>query len=189
MVHEKRRFLVPTQIKSIWPEDPLVNTSEKETEALQGIEGDVASQISLTEIQGYLRNTLLRDSDWATMANHQELRVPYLGKRYMETVMGIAWQWKEATRKVNKPLLAHHISQANRQVLQRKKTGFELDYPLYLKGPLRDHLHTAMLHLNQTHGFRLDPDRIESELNTTGNKQIRRYWALVSLGLYLERHR
>ncbi|MBF0289396.1 MAG: asparagine synthase (glutamine-hydrolyzing) [SAR324 cluster bacterium] len=186
MVQEKRRFFVPTQIKSIWPEYPF--SSEGPIEEIRYTKEEVSAQISMAEIQGYLKNTLLRDSDWATMANHQELRVPYLGKRYLETVMGISWKLKQATRKRNKPLLSHLLPRESQWVQKRNKTGFELDYARYLKGPLRDQMHTAFVYLKQKHGFQINPDQIETSLQTADNKQVRRYWSLLSLGLYLKRH-
>ncbi|MBF0280754.1 MAG: asparagine synthase (glutamine-hydrolyzing) [SAR324 cluster bacterium] len=186
LVQEKRRFFIPTQIKSIWPEIPY--SDQNTIEQFYDTNEENLTRISIAEIQGYLKNTLLRDSDWATMANHQELRVPYLGKRYMETVMGIPWKMKQASRKVNKPLLTHLLPSENHWIRHRKKTGFELDYTRYIKGPLRDHLHTSFGFLNREHGFQIDPDQIETALQDADIKQVRRYWSLLSLGLYLKRH-
>ena len=150
---------------------------------------DIETLISLKEIEGYLLNTLLRDSDWATMANQQELRVPYLGKRYMETVMQIPWKNKRSTSKSKKPLLSCNIPSHLREIQRRKKTGFELDYATYLIGSLRDSMYAAFTHLNDYHGFQLDPNQAEQDFKMGDrNKQARRYWALTSLGLYLQKH-
>jgi len=191
LAQERRRFFTPTQITAIWSEGDRFNTPEVTSphQIYDKPELDFETQLSLAEIQGYLRNTLLRDSDWATMANQQELRVPYLGKRYMETVMRISWSWKRGTKKMKKPLLARHIPPACQHVLQRKKTGFELDYASYLSDPLRDCLYIAFAHLNQAHGFQLNPEQVEQQLKMGDPaKQVRRYWALTSLGFYLHQH-
>jgi len=192
MVQEIRRYFTPTQIHDFWPAGQDFNNTgmplDHKTDDKLNL--DVETQISLNEIQGYLRNTLLRDSDWATMANQQELRVPYLGKRYLETVIQISWNYKRTTKTSKKPLLACHIPPNLQQVLQRKKTGFDLDYALYLSGSMRDCLHSAFAHLNQAFGFRLNPDETEQELKMGDPaKQARRYWALTSLGFYLQQHR
>ncbi|MDR9898008.1 asparagine synthase (glutamine-hydrolyzing) [Aetokthonos hydrillicola Thurmond2011] len=192
MVQEIRRFLTPTQIHEFWSasesfDNTTMNWNYKTDEDLNL---DIETQISLNEIQGYLRNTLLRDSDWATMANQQELRVPYLGKRYMETVIQISWNYKRTTKIRKKPLLTCHIPPNLQHVLQRNKTGFDLDYAMYLSGIMRDHLHSALTYLNEAYEFRLNSDQIERELKMGDPaKQARRYWALTTLGFYLQYHK
>lgn len=191
MTQEMRRYLTPTQISSICPEfqDFHSQRMSQEDEGDRNLNLDIETQISLQEIQGYLRNTLLRDSDWATMANQQELRVPYLGKRYIETLMQIPWSHKRTTKITKKPLLAAHIPPHLQQIVQRKKTGFDLDYALYLTTSLRDNMHAAFDYLNQSYGFQLNFKQVEKDLKI-GNlaKQARRYWALTSLGFYLQQH-
>ncbi len=191
MVQEIRRFLTPTQIHDFWFagksfDNTAIGWNDKPDDEMNL---DIETQISLNEIQGYLRNTLLRDSDWATMANQQELRVPYLGKCYMETVIQISWNYKRTTKTRKKPLLTCHIPQNLQHVLQRKKTGFDLDYGMYLSGLMRDYLHSSLTYLNQAYEFRLNPNQIEQELKMGDPaKQARRYWALTSLGFYLQQH-
>ncbi|MEH2312083.1 MAG: asparagine synthase (glutamine-hydrolyzing) [Nostoc sp.] len=188
---ETRRFFTPKQISDFWtvaPDfyNPVANWDDETDNKLNL---DVETLISLGEIKGYLRNTLLRDSDWATMANQQELRVPYLGRRYMEKVMQIPWSEKRTTKKQKKPLLSGQIPPTLQHALNRQKTGFDLDYAMYLSGPLRDCLHATFTHLNQAHGFQLNADRVEHDLKIGDpTKQVRRYWALTSLGFYLQKH-
>ncbi|MDZ8225838.1 MULTISPECIES: asparagine synthase (glutamine-hydrolyzing) [unclassified Nostoc] len=191
MLKEMRRFFTPKQISAFLTitadYDNTVANCDDETDSKLNL--DVETLISLGEIQGYLRNTLLRDSDWATMANQQELRVPYLGKRYIEKVMQIPWSDKRTTKKQKKPLLSSQIPPTLQHPLNRQKTGFDLDYAMYLSGPLRDCLHAAFTHLNQGYGFELNADRVEHDLKIGDPaKQVRRYWALTSLGFYLQKH-
>ncbi|MEH2464000.1 asparagine synthase (glutamine-hydrolyzing) [Nostoc sp.] len=189
MLIETRRFFTPKQISDFWtvaPDfyNPVANWDDETDNKLNL---DVETLISLGEIKGYLRNTLLRDSDWATMANQQELRVPYLGRRYIEKVMQIPWSEKRTTKKQKKPLLSGQIPPTLQHALNRQKTGFDLDYAMYLSGPLRGCLHAAFTHLNQAHGFNLNADRVEHDLKIGDRaKQVRRYWALTSLGFYLQ---
>ena len=192
MLKEIRRFFTPSQISAFLPHRYLDIQNQKisnNEEIIGNKDIDIETLISLKEIEGYLLNTLLRDSDWATMANQQELRVPYLGKRYMETVMQIPWNNKRSTPKSRKPLLTCNIPSRLREIQRRKKTGFELDYATYLIGSLRDSMYTAFTHLNDYHGFHLDPNQAEQDLKMGDRaKQARRYWALTSLGLYLQKH-
>jgi asparagine synthase (glutamine-hydrolysing) len=188
LVRETRRYFTPQQIQMIYPlaQDLSLCQSDSALEIHPNLEPKTI--ISLAELTGYLRNILLRDSDWATMANHQELRVPYLGKRYIETVFGIPWAFKQLNQK-NKFLLSSQIPDDLTAITKRRKTGFNLDYSVYLTAFLRDIRYTALQHLNQAHGFQLDLDYIDQTLAMGDpNKQARRYWALTSLGFYLYQH-
>jgi asparagine synthase (glutamine-hydrolysing) len=189
MVQETRRYFTPRQIQSLYPPSQDCRSLELPTDQAEGPPLEIKTQISLAEISGYLKNTLLRDSDWATMANHQELRVPYLGKHYIETVIQTPWAVKHL-HKQSKYLIASQIPDRLQPILKRPKTGFSIDYALYLKTSLRDVWHTAMQYLNEAHGFRLDLDQIDQHLKAGDlAKQARRYWALTSLGVYLYHHR
>ncbi|MBF0480102.1 MAG: asparagine synthase (glutamine-hydrolyzing) [Desulfovibrionaceae bacterium] len=192
MVAEKRRFFTPGQIAALWPDHGRFrDRAEAEQTSQTGRAGalPLLSQISLAEISGYLKNTLLRDADWAAMANHQELRVPYLGKAYMELVLSVPWRLKARQGKINKPLLAGVISGQNRHVINRPKTGFELDYGLMLTGPLRGEFVQAAATLNSGYGFTLKPETMLRGLGDPGaDKLARRVFALYALGSYLSRH-
>jgi len=190
MVAEKRRFFTPGQIVSLWPE--AVQTrgrARAETgETARAAALPLMSQIALAEISGYLKNTLLRDADWAAMANHQELRVPYLGKAYMELALSLPWKLKAKRGQVNKPLLAGMISGQNRHVIARPKTGFELDYGLMLAGPLREEFVQTAATLNAGYGFALKPEALLRGLGEAGSDKLaRRVFALYALGGYLGR--
>lgn len=191
MVHETRRYFTPNQISDFWTGaqgyKQITMPYKHKTDVDQNL--DIETQICLSEIEGYLQNTLLRDSDWATMANQQELRVPYLGKTYMETVCNIPWSEKRTKKVQKKPLLASQIPKSLQHVLKRQKTGFDLDYNLYLTSSLRECMHTAFTHLNQIYDFKLNTEQVERDLKIGDPaKQARRYWALTSLGFYLHQH-
>ena len=192
MLNEIRRYLTPSQIASIYPNATNLTQSrilDKKIEPNPQSELDVETQLSIGEIQGYLCNTLLRDSDWATMANQQELRVPYLGKQYLETVLQIDWSIKRTTKKNKKPLLSHNIPPFLQKSQNKIKKGFELDYAYYLTSPLKECLLESLTYLNQVHKFTLNLDEIEKDLTgQEATKKARRYWALMTLGFYLKHH-
>jgi asparagine synthase (glutamine-hydrolysing) len=195
LCHEIRRYLTPTQIEDIYPQSKHQQPRTVDY-ALNQPGMEFESQIALAEVNGYLRNMLLRDSDWATMANQQELRVPYLGKEYIETVLGLSWQDKRTTRDRKKPLLSSSLISRNSElpseldeITRRPKTGFALDYGMYLLNQLRETMYDSFEYLNQAHGFAIDIDRVEREIKTGNNKLIRRYWALTSLGFYLHQYK
>jgi len=187
MLAEKRRYFTPSWITQHAPHwskagGGFISPGDEPAE--------VQDAIMVGELAGYLRNMLLRDSDWATMANGQELRVPYLGRRYMEFVLGLPWS--EKGRRwwgPNKPLLSQEIPDDLRAIGRRPKTGFELDYPGMLLGSHAEVFRLAIQSLNVA-GFALDGGRLLKELATArSHKGARRLWSLLALGAYLERHR
>jgi asparagine synthase (glutamine-hydrolysing) len=88
------------------------------------------AQVAAMEAALYLRNQLLRDADWAGMANSLEIRVPYVD---YELLRAIAPLMVGAPR-VSKQLLAAMPSGGPRDiVLARKRTGFGLPMNSWLE--------------------------------------------------------
>lgn len=78
--------------------------------------------LSLIESRLYLRNQLLRDSDWASMAHGVELRIPLVDSRLLAAVMPYAVRLQHYP---NKALLAGAASSPLPPgVTGRRKTGF-----------------------------------------------------------------
>lgn len=79
-------------------------------------------QIAALEIQWYMRNQLLRDSDWAGMAHGLEIRVPFVDVNFFEAVI---------QKSARQPLTKKSLAEATHRslpdvVLNRKKTGFNI---------------------------------------------------------------
>lgn len=187
MLMEKRRYFTPswrTRHAPEWLEAPGASRLTTACEAREP-----RDEIALGELSGYLLNTLLRDSDWATMANSQELRVPFLGRRYIEYVLGLSWSEKgRRGNGPNKPLLSQLLPTELRSIIERPKTGFELDYVSLLIGAYRTVFLRATRQLNEI-GFSLDGEQLLRDLGASrSRKDARRLWALLGLGSYLERH-
>ncbi len=184
---EKRRFFTPAQIAELWPAGVNVAAgwappfSNKDTFFSQGLR----EQIRLSEIRGYLLNTLLRDCDWATMGNQQELRVPFLGRRYMECVLR-APERMTAACGGPKPQLVGMLSPSARRLATLPKRGFTMDYLSWLNGPLKSEFIRATKVLNDCSGFSLDAAARLGSLQQSGSqKEARRVWALLALGRYI----
>jgi asparagine synthase (glutamine-hydrolysing) len=79
------------------------------------------AEVAVFEQCTYLRNQLLRDADWASMAHGLELRVPLVDSRLTEQI-GAAL----ATSRVGKVALARAPRPQLVGPLQRRKTGFNL---------------------------------------------------------------
>jgi asparagine synthase (glutamine-hydrolysing) len=83
------------------------------------------------ETRVYLRNQLLRDSDWASMASSVELRVPFVDSRLQETTnrTGIG-PFEGGKAAVIRPLAAGLPP----TLFSRRKTGFLTPFPGWIAG-------------------------------------------------------
>lgn len=106
-------------VKQGWRDLQLLTTLRS---SIQGKEGDRA-KVSLLETAWYMRNQLLRDTDWASMAHSLEVRVPLVDVKLFRGVTrlvqaGQAPNKQDMAASPNRPL--------PKAVLQREKTGFSI---------------------------------------------------------------
>ncbi len=70
----------------------------------------------------YLRNQLLRDSDWASMAHSVELRVPFVDARLQRSAAASGFA---LPRQAGKRTVAERLApDLPRELFHRRKTGF-----------------------------------------------------------------
>jgi asparagine synthase (glutamine-hydrolysing) len=93
------------------------------TSTLSGARGiDGISAVCLLDSTVYLRNQLLRDSDWASMAHSLELRTPLVDAALLDTLQPY---FASFSNRAGKAMLANSPSRAlPSEVLHRRKTGF-----------------------------------------------------------------
>src|SRR6202166_1823938 len=97
---------------------------------------DSFTAVSCFELQSYMVNTLLRDTDSASMANSLEVRVPFLDHRLVEFVGRLPKNAKYA-RHVPKSLLVEALSDLlPDEVVGQSKRTFTLPWEVWLRGPL-----------------------------------------------------
>jgi asparagine synthase (glutamine-hydrolysing) len=90
--------------------------------------------VSRLEVEHYMRNTLLRDADVYSMAQSLELRMPFVDHEILATALSFSNVRRAIFRK---RLLARAIgSQRVREILGRRKQGFQLPMAEWLRGPL-----------------------------------------------------
>lgn len=100
---------------------------------------------SLAEACGYMVDVLLRDADEFSMRHSLELRVPFVDRPLAE------WVWAQH------PDLMYHASSTPKghlaaacadllppRLLSRRKRGFSLPFPRWLRGPLRPFMDATM---------------------------------------------
>jgi asparagine synthase (glutamine-hydrolysing) len=80
-------------------------------------------KVSLLESQWYMRNQLLRDSDWASMAHSLELRVPLVDLEFWRRMVPLRLHPTRVSKQVmaQTPRLALTLEH-----IRRKKTGFAI---------------------------------------------------------------
>ncbi len=108
-------------------------TYERDAEfsSLQGI----LSRISTAELNHYLPDILLRDTDQYSMANALEVRVPFLDYRLVEYVLALndRVKYPHTPKKLLADAFGALLPPA---ILERKKTGFTLPWKRWMKKEL-----------------------------------------------------
>lgn len=100
-------------------------------------------QVSWYETTGYMRNTLLRDSDVFSMAHGLELRVPLVDPGVAAAAAGVADPLR-LRRGVQKPLLVGAVRDLlPREVWDRPKQGFALPFDRWMRDALRPEVEAA----------------------------------------------
>jgi asparagine synthase (glutamine-hydrolysing) len=121
MPWELDRFMEPKQVLEGWE-----NLSLFQTMALHHRGINCAQlKVSSLEMNNYMRNQLLRDSDWASMAHSIELRVPFIDLPLLKAVIPFLVRNKIRNKKFlsempPKPLPGN--------VVNRRKTGFTVPF-------------------------------------------------------------
>lgn len=126
MPWELPAFLDGELVREGWRE---LQSSIRLEKAIQGIETD-RLKISALEIQGYMRNQLLRDSDWAGMAHSLEIRVPFVDIELLRAIGPLLAQENLPGKQDMALTPTHPLPSA---ILNRGKTGFSIPVQEWLK--------------------------------------------------------
>lgn len=149
---------------------------------------DAVNALSALELEGYLRNTLLRDTDSMSMAHGLEVRAPFLDHELVALAASVRGADKIAGPK-NKPLLAAAMPGIPEAVTRRPKSGFGLPLDAWLRGPLggwaSDMLQGACHGLSSAETFRI----WKLFLRRSPQVSWSRAWALIILTSWLHQNR
>jgi asparagine synthase (glutamine-hydrolysing) len=109
---------------------------------------DPVNRVAYLESTFYMRNTLLRDSDFMSMAHGLELRVPFLDRALVEACFRIP-----GARKLEGPLpkgllLASLGVELLPEIVNRPKRGFTLPFERWLRGEMRPVVEDSLLNGN-----------------------------------------
>jgi asparagine synthase (glutamine-hydrolysing) len=151
---------------------------------------DSFNSVSCFELQSYLVNTLLRDTDAVSMANSLEVRVPMLDHRLVEFVARLPKKMKYITG-VPKSLLVEALSDVlPDNVVGRAKRTFTLPWDLWLRGPLGVHLSQELANLTPQLKQYMNPRAVRGAWQNfvVGQTNWSRPWSLYVLNAWISRH-
>lgn len=106
---------------------------------------DSVNRVSYLESHFYMRNTLLRDSDFMSMAHGLELRVPFLDRALVEACFRVPGAQKLAGGSPKSLLLASLGVELPKEIVNRPKRGFTLPFESWLRGEMRPVVEDTLL--------------------------------------------
>jgi asparagine synthase (glutamine-hydrolysing) len=148
---------------------------------------DDFARISWVELSGYMRHTLLRDSDQMSMAVSLELRVPFLDHELVEYVLGLPQAEKRRFGPGKGLLVESCRDLLPLSVYQRPKAGFVLPMATWINGPLAEFSRAG---LEEVKGRALLPSEFVDGLAAAFRAQQlhwTRLWSIVVLGHFAKR--
>ena len=142
-------------------------------------------RVSWYELTGYMRNTLLRDSDVFSMAHGLELRVPFVDVEVAAASVAVDDRLK-VDGVVPKALLVRSVSDLlPREVWDRPKQGFQLPFARWLRGELRCEVAAVLEAPDRAQLVGLDSQAVRAAWRDflTGRPGVNwsRVWAIFSL--------
>jgi asparagine synthase (glutamine-hydrolysing) len=118
---------------------PYADADDVNTERLSTLQ-----EVSLYELTGYMRNTLLRDSDVFSMAHGLELRVPFVD-RAVARAAASAIDGAKLKRGASKPLLVEAVRDLLPPALiDRPKQGFTLPFERWMRKEMLDEVNSLL---------------------------------------------
>ncbi len=151
---------------------------------------DSFNSVSCFELQSYMVNTLLRDTDAVSMANSLEIRVPLLDHRLVEFVARLPKRGKHIDG-VPKALLVEALSDVlPDDVVGQAKRTFTLPWDLWLRGPLGVRISQDLANLapQLMQYMNLRAARGVWQNFVIGQTNWSRPWSLYVLNAWISRH-
>lgn len=177
-------FSAPDHHASQQSLDRVLQESVRESQLL-----DPVNRVSYFESYFYMRNTLLRDSDFMSMAHGLELRVPFLDRALVEACFRIPGARKLEGNLPKSLLLASLGVELPMEIVNRPKRGFTLPFERWLRGEMRQPVETALLGSGSSLAF-VNPDAVRNVWNRflAGETSWSRPWSLFVLAQWCEQN-
>jgi asparagine synthase (glutamine-hydrolysing) len=192
-----RMLFTPEQQNELLPEmKPNSATFQRAqkplTESLnRALSLDPVNRVSYLEARCYMLNTLLRDSDFMSMAHGLEVRVPLIDHQLARRLMALPGSWKLSAGTL-KPLLVHALQgKLPDKIVHRRKRGFTLPFEYWLRDALRPEIENSFA--------KIQDGPLGETINAPAVRQVwadflqartswSRPWALYVLQRWCEQH-
>jgi asparagine synthase (glutamine-hydrolysing) len=172
-----RRVLMDDQVEALVPGAAPV------APVVSGSRDTSARALSLAEIDGYLRGTLLPDTDTFSMAWSVEMRVPYVDAPFTRIALAV-----DPRRGVGKQRFAAALGDTElRKIAERRKRGFTLPMDSWMRsGPLLPYVQ-AVRSADAPVREVLDVGAIDHLMARWSDGMVSwpRAWSIVSLNAWL----
>ena len=149
----------------------------------------IFSETSIAEINTYMQNVLLRDTDQMSMAVALEVRVPFLDYKLVEYVIGLTDNLKTPT--TPKKLLIDSLGDLlPSEIVNRKKMGFTLPWKHWMKNELKQLCEDSIYSLSCREYFQKDAIQLIWKRFLSDDKSTTwsRVWYLVVLELWMQKN-
>ena len=180
-------------LNGVKPDSPGFLRAQKPlTESLSSAQNlDPVNRVSYLEARCYMLNTLLRDSDFMSMAHGLEVRVPLIDHQLAQRVLALPGCWKLDAR-TPKPMLVHAL-RANLpgDIVHRPKRGFALPFEHWLRDALRPVVEESLGKIGDGVLGTLISERAALDVwqdFIAGRTSWSRPWSLYILQRWCERH-
>jgi len=150
---------------------------------------DPVNRVSYLEARCYMTNTLLRDSDFMSMAHGLELRVPFLDRDLVEASFQIEGQRKLAGDRPKSLLLDNLGVDLPDEIVKRPKRGFTLPFERWLKSEMKTMVETALAK-GDTDRYSVEPEAacVVWKRFLSGETSWSRPWSLFVLHRWCEQN-
>lgn len=189
-----RALFTPEQVEELMPNarsvEPLLWWKWLAQSAEQARRLDPFAAVTCMEIQSYLVNTLLRDTDSMSMAHSLEVRVPFLDHPLVEFVTALPQKLK-LRKGVPKALLVESLRDLlPDEVVNQAKRGFTFPWAHWLRGPLRERIESGLGQLSPALQEALDADSAWGVWHgyLDGKTSWSRPWSLYVLNEWVKKH-
>jgi asparagine synthase (glutamine-hydrolysing) len=178
------RLLEDDELDALLGPAAVTPALETRIEKLRGAAGggDAVNKMLFADISLGLPGDMLTKADRMSMANSLEVRCPFLDYRVVEAAAAMPGAWK-LKRGEGKSVLRRAFADAlPTEVFARPKKGFEVPIALWLTGPLRSLVETALdAGTLKAHGIAPEPPRRWlAELQSGGRDTSEKLWTLVA---------
>lgn len=149
----------------------------------------VYSRLTIADLALYTQDVLLKDTDQMSMAHALEVRVPFFDHELVECALRISDRCKHP--EYPKKLLVEALGDLlPKEVVFRKKQGFDLPWKVWMKGALKRFCEARLDRLRQRNLFDFaHVDQLWTTFLSGKNDNLwSRIWVLVVLEDWLERN-